>query len=319
MRRRMLLAAAACATASQASAQPIAGVVFPRGTSMGLRPPPGMAVSPRFSGFAEPDLPATTHPIHAATFRFDENPLEPASATLAGAADIVADHGLEVVSSRIVRHPDGFATLHSATGSYSLTERRRVQVLVLPQPRFMGLAWFSAPPGPGAAYPPDVVDAALLSVRTRPQPSLAERLAALTFTMADLAGLTVDDTSSSGGFTTAATLAGGDGGSYVQVHRQAYEPIAVPPGSTPGEALRASFWQPRRAAPRFDEPIGDDGWWFDELYERPGEPLEGQPWSITLLRYAPNGYLQVRANAHPRGRAALLPRLRRLHAGLAPR
>lgn len=70
------------------------------------------------------------------------------------------------------------------------------------------------------AYPPDVVDAALLSVRTRLKPSLADRLAALTFTMADLAGLVVDDTSSSGGFTTGATLAGGDGGSFVQVSRQ---------------------------------------------------------------------------------------------------
>ena len=286
---------------------------------MGLRPPPGMAVSPRFSGFAEPGLPAATHPIHAATFRFDENPLEPASTTLAGATDIIADHGVDVVSSRIVPHPDGFATLHHGMSAYTTAERSRVQVLVLPQPRFMGIAWFNAPPEPSMAYPPDVVDAALLSVRTRPQPSLADRLAALTFTMADLAGLIVDETSNSGGFTMSVMLAGGDGGAFVQVLRQQYQPIPVPAGVTPGEALRASFWQPRRAPPRFDEPLGDDGWWFDDLYEQPGQPLEGLPWSITLLRWAPNGYLQVSANAHPRERAALLPRLRRLQAGLAPR
>lgn len=319
MRRRTLLAVAACGTTAQSLAQPTDGVVFPRGASMGLRPPPGMALSAWFSGFAEPDLPAATHPVYAATFRFDENPLEPGSEILAGAANIVADHGLDLVSSRIVPHPDGFATLHRGTRAHTLTERARVQVLVLPQPGFMGLAWFHTPPGPGAAYPPDVADAALLSVRSRPQPSLADRLAALTFTMADLAGLTVDDTSSSGGFTTSATLAGGDGGSSVQVHRQLYQPIPVLAGVTPGEALRAIFWHPRRAPPRFDEPIGDDGWWFDELYEQPGVPLEGQPWSITLLRHAPNGYLQINANAHPRDRTALLPRLRRLHAGLAPR
>lgn len=319
MRRRILLAAVAGGTAAQALAQSSAGVLFPRGASMGLRPPPGMVLSPRFSGFAEPDLPAATHPIYAATFRFDENPLEPASTTLAGAADIIADHGVEVVSSRVVPNPDGFATLHRGTRAYTATERTRVQVLVLPQPRFMGIVWFNAPPEPGTAYPPDVVDAVLLSVRTRPQPSLADRLAALTFTMADLAGLTVDDTSSSGGFTTSATLAGGNGGSLVQVSRQPYQPIPVPVGLTPGEALRASFPQPRRAPPRFDEPLEGDGWWFDDLYEQPGFPLEGLPWSITMLRYAPNGYLQVSVQAHPRDRTMLLPRLRRLQAGLAPR
>ena len=319
MRRRMLLAAAAGGMAAQASGQPSADVVFPRGASMGLRPPSGMALSPRFPGFAEPGLPAATHPIHAATLRFDENPLEPASTTLTGAADIIADHGVEVFSSRVVPNPDGFATLHHGTGAYTTTERTRVQVLVLPQPRFMGIIWFNAPPEPGAAYPPDVVDAAFLSVRTRPQPSLADRLAALTFTMADLAGLVVDDTSSSGGFTTSATLAGGDGGSFVQVFRQPYQPIPVPVGLTPGEALRAFFPQPRRAPPRFDEPLGEDGWWFDDLYEQPGLPLEGLPWSITLLRYAPDGYLQVSVQAHPRDRTVLLPRLRRLQAGLVPR
>lgn len=93
----------------------------------------------------------------------------------------------------------------------------------------------------------------------------------------------------------------------------------MPVGLTPGEALRAAFPQPRRAPPRFDEPLGEDGWWFDELYERPGLPLEGLPWSITLLRYAPNGYLHVSVQAHPRDRTVLLPRLRRLQAGLAPR
>ena len=286
---------------------------------MGLRPPPGLALSPRFSGFAEPGLSAATHPIHAATFRFDENSLEPASTTLAGAAAIIADHGVDVVGSRIVPHPDGFATLHHGTRAYTITERSRVQALVLPQPRFMGIAWFDAPPEPGKAYPPDVVDAALLSVRTRPQPSLADRLEALTFSMADTAGLMVEDTSSSGGFTTAATLAGADGGAIVQVFRQPYQPIPVPVGFTRGEALRAAFPQHRRAPPRFDERLGDDGWWFDDLYEQPGMPLEGLPWSITLLRYAPNGYLEVTAQAHPRHRVALLPRLRRLQAGLAPR
>ena len=194
-----------------------------------------------------------------------------------------------------------------------------MQVLVLPQPRFMGLVWFAAPPGPGTAYPPEIVDLALLSVRTRPQPSLADRLAALTFTMADLAGLAVDDTSSSGGFTTGATLVGGDGGSSVQVWRQPYQPIPVPAGLTPGQALRASFPQARRAPPRFDEPLGEDGWWFDDLYEQPGLELAGLPWSITLLRHVPNGYLQVSVQAHPRVRTVLLPRLRRLLAGLAPR
>ncbi len=317
--RRTLLASTISGMAARASAQSLADVVFPRGAAIGLRPPPGMAVSPRFSGFAEPGLPAATHPVHAATFRFDENPLEPASTTLAGAADIVTDHGVNVVSSRIVPHPDGFATLHHGTSAYTADERSRVQVLVLSQPQFMALTWFNAPPGPGIAYPPDVVDAALLSVRTRPQPSLSDRLASLTFSMADLAGLTVGDTSSSGGFTTGAMLTGGDGDAFVQVHRQQYQPIPVPAGLTPGEALRASFWQPRRDPPRFDEPIGDDGWWFDELDGQPGLPPEGLPWSITLLRWAPNGYLQVRADAHPRVRATLLPRLRRLQAGLAPR
>ncbi len=286
---------------------------------MGLLPPPGMALSTRFSGFAEPGLPATLHPVYAATFRFDENPLEPASASLDGAADIVADHGLDLVTSRIVPHPDGFATLHHATGAHTLNERARVQVLVLPQQTFMGLVWFRTPPAPGAAYPPDMIDAALLSVLIRPRPSLADRLSAMTFTMADLAGLTVDDTTSSSGFTTGATLTGGEGGAYVQVHRQQYEPITVPANVTAAEALRASFPRPRGAPPRFDEAIGDDGWWFDELYEQPGVPLEGLPWSITLLRYAPNGYLQISANAHPRDRAGLLPRLRRLQAGLTPR
>ena len=226
---------------------------------------------------------------------------------------------MDVVSSRIVPHPDGFATLHHGTSAYTTTERSRVQVLLLPQTRFMGIAWFNAPPEPGKAYQPDVVDAALLSVRTRPQPSLADRLAALTFTMADLAGLVVDETSSSGGFTTSATLAGGDGGAIVQVFRQPYQPIPVPVGFTAGEALRAAFPQPRRAPPRFDEPLGEDGWWFDDLYEQPGLPLGGLPWSITLLRYALNGYLEVSAQAHPRHRAVLLPRLRRLQTGLAPR
>ena len=98
----------------------------------------------------------------------------------------------------------------------------------------------------------------------------------------------------------------------------------MPAGVAPGEALRASFWQSRRAPPRFDEPIGDDGWWFDELAEQPGPPIGGMqseslPWSVTLLRWVPNGFLQVSALAHPRVRTALLPRLRRLHAGLAPR
>lgn len=291
---------------------------------MGLQPPPGMAVSPRFSGFAEPGLPEAMHPIHAATFRFDENPLEPASATLDGAADIVADHGVDVAQSRVVPHPDGFATLHHGTSAYTATEGKRVQVLVLPQARFMGLAWFNAPPGPGKAYPPEIVDAALLSVRTRPQPSLADRLAGLTFTMADLAGLVVDETSSSSGFTTVATLTGGDGGALVEVYRQPYEPVPVPAGLTPGQALRASFPQLHPDPSRFDEPLGEDGWWFDELFMPRGLPggdvqLEGLPWSITLLRWAPNGHLRVSVSAHPRVRATLLPRLLRLHAGLAPR
>ena len=319
LRRRTLLVVAAGGRVGGALAQPVGGVVFPLGASMGLRPPPGMAVSHRFSGFAEPGLPAAMHPIYAATFRFDENPLEPASETLGGAADIIADHAVDLVSSRIVAHPDGFATLHHGTATQTLTERARVQVLVLPQPGFMGLAWFRTPPGPGAAYPADLVDAALLSVRVRPKPSLADRLAALTFTMSDLAGLTVDDTSSSGGFTTSVTLTGAEGGALVEVYRQPYEPIAVPAGVSAGEALRASFPQARRAPPRFDEPLGEDGWWFDELYEPPGVPLEGLPWTITLLRWAPNGHLRVSVSAHPRDGARLLPRLRRLQAGLVAR
>lgn len=319
IRRRTLLAALANGGVTPAVAQSSAGVVFPLGASMGLRPPPGMILSPWFSGFAEPGLPEATHPIHAATLRFDENPLEPASATLDGAAAIVVDHGVDLTNSRIVPHPDGFATLHHGTGSYTNSERRRVQVLVLPQAGFMGLAWFNTPPQPGAAYPPGVVDAALLSVRTRPQPSMADRLAALTFTMADLAGFTVQEAGGSGGFTKGATLAGGDGGSIVQVYRKPYQPIPVPPGTTPGEAVRMAYTIPHSAPPRFDEPIGVDGWWFDELYTQSGVVSDGLPWTIRLLRYAPNGYLEITALAHPRDRAALLPRLRRLHAGLAPR
>lgn len=54
---------------------------------------------------------------------------------------------MDLVSSRVVSNPDGFATLHHGTRGYT-SERARVQALVLPQPRFMGIAWFMHFPGP---------------------------------------------------------------------------------------------------------------------------------------------------------------------------
>ncbi len=319
MRRRTLLAALTTPGFPHAMAQPTPTVTFPPGARMGLRVPPGMALSPRFWGYAEPGLPATTHPVTAPTLRFDENPLEPASRTRDGAAAIIADHGTDVTASRIVPHPDGFATLHHGiAASVSADERARVQVLVLPQPGFMGLAWFHANPGQGAAYPPDVIDAALLSVRIRPQPSLADRIAALGFTMADLADFTVAEAGGIGGFTLGVTMEYTDAGPIVEVYRQWYEPIPVPPGRTPGQALQAAFPRAGPVPPRFNETIGTDGWWTDALYEQSGEPT-GLPWTIEMKRYAPNGYLQVSVSAHPRDRDTLLPRLLRLFAGLAPR
>lgn len=157
--------------------------VFPPGSRIGLVPPPGMVTSDSFAGFADPEknaailiatLPATAYSQLDKTLDVEE----------------LHKQGITLEKREPMRLGIGKGFLligRQAAGR----EHYRKWLLVVAAGDITALVSVQIPES-DAAYPPNVVRAALATLAVRPSVPEQEQLGLLPFTVGDLAGFHVD-------------------------------------------------------------------------------------------------------------------------------
>ena len=174
-------AASASAQAAGASAQ-AASAIFPIGSRIGLVPLPGMAPSPTFEGFQDPDNKAAillaTFPADA--FSYLDKSMVPQA---------LKKQGIDKREPIQVAGGTGFllsGKQTTAQGSY------RKWLLIAPAGDVTALVTVRAP-DQNDKYTDQVVRAALATLAVRDSVPDSERLSLLPFTVGDLAGFRIDD------------------------------------------------------------------------------------------------------------------------------
>lgn len=314
MRRRVLLAMplvglAQPALIHQAWAQ--AGVVFPPGSAVGLKPMAGMVAATGFTGFANQGA--------QASILLAELPAEAyAGLSTLDEGALLQRQGITVTARRTVSLPAGPGVLLRGTqraGAGVVVKH----ILILGTPALTALATFQAPDS-STAYTAAAVDAALLTTTTRPAPPLAEKVRVLPFVLRDLAGFRVVRTLAG----TGVALTEGP----LDVAPDAEQPLVVVQrqyGPYPTGPERAGLARARFAAAAGmraqvvgrDEALGADGWLLDAT--GPDARTEAPRYALQVIRLVPGGILQLLAIARAEGREALAPRLLRMAAGMAAR
>lgn len=158
-------------------------VVFPRGSIIGLVPPPGMEEATSFAGFENKEKGATLLIIDLPSEAFDQ------LVTTSTDADL-ATKGIKVESRTpftLKNEPDAKALLITGSQEGGPVKLRK-WLLIAGNDTLTALVTFQVPESEAASYPDEAVRAAFSTLSFR---STREQVAALPFTLTDLAGFRV--------------------------------------------------------------------------------------------------------------------------------
>ncbi|MFG1345417.1 hypothetical protein V5F59_11020 [Xanthobacter autotrophicus DSM 431] len=179
MRRLLTAAVLAVALTAAAIASPAraADVTFPRGSAIGLVPPPGMSESQAFTGFEDLG--------HTAALVIAEMPAEAFDPIEAGfTSSALASKGIELEKREPFELKGGKGVLFTARQTVGSATFRK-WVLLAGNDAMTALVTMQVPEGEIAAYPDAVVRAALATLTFR---SVQNQVDALPFVMGNLAG-----------------------------------------------------------------------------------------------------------------------------------
>ncbi|MET7241835.1 hypothetical protein ABZT49_00545 [Methylobacterium sp. EM32] len=300
----------ACATPVLA-----AEAVFPPAASVGLAPPPGMTPSKAFAGFEHrsgasiliTEMPAEAYGQLVEKFTPDALRATGFEASGSGAALTVAGGEGRVLRGR------------QAANGQSYTK----WVAVVRGGAGTGLVTVQVPESARAQVPDAAVEAALTTIAFRAPGSLAEQMAALPYTVGDLAG-----------FRPVRTLMGNalmltdgpkdidpDGAQPLVVVAPAMGRAAIPAGQEGAFARKAlaTFREITTVTVTDEERTTRDGTVFLRLRANGTDPKSGRPVAVTqVIRFDGPGYLRVLGLA-PADRAEALARTERVAASVAMR
>jgi len=157
-----------------------ADAVFPRGSALGLVPPPGMVESPTFAGFEDRD--------HNASILLVDMPPEAFAQLEAGFTDqALATKGIQVEHRGPFAVEGAKGVLVSGVQNVGPLHMRK-WILLTGNEATTGLVTVQVPEDQAAALSDEAVRAALSTLAFR---SVAEQAATLPFTLTDLAGFRV--------------------------------------------------------------------------------------------------------------------------------
>ena len=295
--------------------------VFPPGLSVGLVPPPGMEPATAFSGFQDAaakasilvaELPATAFAVISK--------LDDAALRQRAAITVLRRRSLKIGGAPALL----LAGTQAAAGAGDRQGDRqgdRKWVLVAGAPALTAMVTVQVPAAAARGYPDGVVEAALATVAFRQGAPPADALAALPFTLGDLAGFRVvralvggSVLLTEGRLDTDPNLAQ----PRLIVSWQRQPP--VPP------ALRESYARRRLEVAQLRDPVYSPTEVFQQggdwlLIEATGADFASgrATYAFQALLFAGNGVLQAFGLARAELRPAVAPRFRKVALAAAPR
>lgn len=206
-----------------------ADVVFPRGSRIGIEPPPGFSPSQKIMGFEDASR-------GAAISLLDLPP--PAYEAFERSAFAGADKRLTVEKRELFPFRDGLGFLVTAREEVNGTEHRSWYLLVNAMTKEAGhvaaLIAVREPEAATAAYPDRSIRAALATVSFR-NPPVEETLGMLPFKLTKLAGFRISKVIPQGG-TVVLTEGSGD-----DLGHQPYMVVSIGRGAPEANELRSKF------------------------------------------------------------------------------
>jgi hypothetical protein len=309
LRALALLLAAAAVTAVATGTAVTAEPVFPRGSRIGLEPPPGMVASNRFAGFEDAerqaailmlDLPAAAYQQMEGTL-FDKPQKD------------VSDF-----TRRSLAFNGGDGML--ATGNVSKNDKTMHKWFFLAKgggamPDLTAFVTVEVPEAARAVYTDAVIEKALESLTFRKTP-IAEQLAMLPFTLNDLAGFHVRQVAPTGSVILTEKEEGG-------LFEGAYVVVSVAPGGPTGADDRTRFARDlmtnapvRDLAITFGDTIRIKSMPASEI-RATGKDASDKPISLVQwLRFGSGAFMRIVAVAPKAEWDAMFPRFRALRDGI---
>jgi hypothetical protein len=288
-----------------------ADVIYPKGSRVGLAPPPGMMISRSFSGFEDRDKRVA---LVIATLAGAAYPEIEQSTT----AEALQKQGLNVDSREDLAHPLGKAFL--VIGHQQIEDQRvRKWVFVASNGEVTALVTVQVPEDAQSAYPDDVIRTALMSVSLRAGVPVEEQLSLLPFQLTELAG-----------FKVAGVLAGravmlSDGPSNQPTSpTDTHILIAVAPGGPSQASERGRFAHDVFSVPNVkdvrinsSEPLRIGGQQGHQIMARGKDSATGDEITIVQwLRFGASAYLHLIGIARTDGWTEAYARFRQVRDGI---
>jgi hypothetical protein len=292
---------------------------FPRGSHIGLVPPPGLVPSTAFEGFEDREK--------KVAFVFVE---------LAGAAyseiekgfspDALRAQGTEVDGRNELDLKDGHGFIVAAHQQVAGTTIRK-WILVAAQSDLTALVSAQVPEDAKDTYPEETVRAALASIAVRATVPLHEQLELLPFALKELAGFHIVHASPNG-----AALVSGEPNASAELKDQSVllitlvpkDPNAVvdQPGDRDSVARRAIAATPGVKDMHIErsEPLRIGGQPGQEmLVEAKDAKSETALTLVQWIRFGPNGYMRMLGVARKDEWDKVFPRFRAVRDGIEPK
>ena len=291
MLRRLMILLLAIGTGMALTNFAAADPVFPPGLRIGLEPPAGMSLSPRFPGFEDPDHKAAINILDLPALAYDQ--LEKAAF-----ADI--QKGIDLDKREMFAFRSGIGFLITGTSQVDGATLHKYFLLASaiggPINDLAMLINVEVPEAARSIYSDEVIRKALSTVTFR-RPPLAEALGRLPFGLGDLAGFRVMEVMG----TTGAIITDGPSNDITQ---QPYMVISVGRG-TPAEADRARFARDLlSSAPVLDltlvsgEAMRINGSSGFEIRAQGKDPHGNAIMLVQWLRFGGGGYVRIIGVTH---------------------
>lgn len=288
--------------------------VFPPGSRIGLVPPPGMAPSTAFTGFEDRDRDVVIVLTELAGSAYADVEKEFHTDMRAG--------GMEVERREDIALKDGPGFLIVARQRLSGTLVHR-WALVLSSAAITAIVTTTIPEAAKDAYPGSALRAALASVTVRAEVPVEEQLAALPYTLGDLADFRLLRAGRDG----VALLTYGPKDTSVATE-QPFFLIAPEPGPAPEPNERDGFARRVLAELRGlkelrfmrSEPIRIHGRPSQEIIAQAKDGKNDTPLAVVQwLRFGAGGYTRMLGIARSDVWESVFPRMRALRDGVAPK
>lgn len=289
-----------------------ADAVFPRGSAIGLVPPPGMGEAQRFGGFEDR--------ANQSSILLVEFPAEAFDDIASGFTDqALAAKGVSVETREDFAIP-GTTKAILATGTQQAPDGIvRKWVLLARGERVTALATVQVPEKAAVAYPDTAVRDALKTIAFR---SADDQVKALPFSLNELSGFRVIRTP--GGATALLTAGPKD---VIDPSEQPYFVVSIGPGvpredERPAFARRAMASVPGVRELRLEraEPLRISNQTGFEVIANAKDAKTGDDVKIIQwLRFGPNAYMRMVGVTRADAFAEAYPRMRAIRDGIEPR